>query len=69
MVGRFLQTLTVGVVKVAKLMSEETKLKLGERIGVAQIVRQEGWGGVPARQCGMLVKEAIRVAEQQMQRR
>ncbi len=59
----------MGVVKVAKVMSEETKMKLGERLGVAQLVREEGWGAVSARDCGMLVKEAIRLAEEQMQRR
>lgn len=52
----------------AKLMSEATKLKLGERLGVADIARREGWGGVPARQCGMLVREAIRYAEETMRR-
>ncbi|MCL5116363.1 MAG: lytic transglycosylase domain-containing protein [Firmicutes bacterium] len=57
-----------GVVSVAKLMSEETKMKLGERLGVDDIVRQEGWGGVPARQCGNLVREAIRLAEEELSR-
>lgn len=55
-----------GVVSLAKVMSEDTKMKLGERLGVAGIVRQEGWGGVPARQCGNLVREAIRLAEEQL---
>ncbi len=55
-----------GVVSMAKLMSEETKMKLGERLGVDDIVRQEGWGGVPARQCGNLVREAIRLAEEEL---
>ncbi len=58
----------VGVVSLAKLMSEETKIKLGERLGVAEIVRQEGWGGVPARQCGNLVREAVRLAEEELSR-
>ncbi len=56
------------MVSLAKLMSEETKLKLGERLGVDDIVREEGWGGVPARQCGMLVREAIRLAEEELSR-
>ncbi len=59
---------TVGVVSLAKLMSEETKMKLGERLGVAEIARQQGWGGVPARQCGNLVREAIRLAEEELSR-
>ncbi|MCY0877847.1 MAG: lytic transglycosylase domain-containing protein [Firmicutes bacterium] len=57
-----------GVVSMAKVMSEETKMKLGERLGVANIVRQEGWGGVPARECGNLVREAIRLAEEELRR-
>lgn len=57
-----------GVVSMAKLMSEETKLKLGERLGVAAIVRDQGWGDVPARQCGNLVREAIRLAEEELSR-
>ena len=39
-------------------------MKLGERLGVAEIAREEGWGGVPARQCGNLVRAAIRLAEE-----
>lgn len=57
-----------GVVSLAKLMSEETKMKLGERLGVAEIAREEGWGGVPARQCGNLVREAIKMAEEELSR-
>lgn len=52
----------------AKLMSETTKQKLGERLGVDRIVRESGWGAVPARQCGNLVREAIRLAEEELRR-
>ncbi|MCL4318570.1 MAG: hypothetical protein M1596_01535 [Firmicutes bacterium] len=51
----------------AKILSEATKIKLGERLGVDDIVRREGWGGVPARDCGNLVREAIRLAEEELQ--
>ncbi len=64
----FSQHSITGVVSLAKVMSEETKMKLGERLGVAEIARQEGWGGVPSRQCGNLVREAIRLAEEQLSR-
>ncbi len=50
----------------AKLMSDAMKRKLGERLGVSEIVRRQGWGGVPARECGNLVREAIRMAEEQL---
>jgi small acid-soluble spore protein F (minor alpha/beta-type SASP) len=56
------------VVIIGKIMSEATKLKLGERLGVDDIVRREGWGGVSARQCGMLVKEAVKLVEEQLKR-
>jgi len=52
--------------RLGKIMSDTTKLKLGERLGVDDIVRREGWGGVPARQCGNLVKEALKLAEEQL---
>lgn len=65
---RFSKHFPRGVVSTAKVMSEETKLKLSERLGIDDIVRQEGWGGVPARQCGNLVREAIRLAEEELAR-
>lgn len=50
-------------------MSEELKERLAERLGVADIVRREGWGGVPSRQCGNLVRMAIEVAERSLTER
>ncbi|CAB1128641.1 protein of unknown function [Candidatus Hydrogenisulfobacillus filiaventi] len=52
----------------AKILSEATKMKLGERLGVAELVRRGGWGEVPARQCGNLVREAVRLAEETLQK-
>ncbi|AUW93295.1 MAG: hypothetical protein OWR62_03145 [Sulfobacillus thermotolerans] len=60
-------TLVVGGGILAKILSEATKMKLSERLGVDDIVRREGWGAVPARECGNLVREAIRMAEEQLQ--
>lgn len=48
----------------AKLMSEQLKYELAKELGVADIVRREGWGGVPARDCGRLVQLAIQHAEE-----
>ncbi len=53
----------------AKLMSEELKMKLAERLGVADTVRREGWGAVSSRNCGNLVKLAIAEAEQRLAER
>jgi small acid-soluble spore protein F (minor alpha/beta-type SASP) len=53
----------------AKIMSEELKEKLAERLGVDGIVRLEGWGGVPSRHCGNLVRLAIEEAERNLGQR
>ena len=50
----------------AKLMSEQLKDVLAQRLGVAQIVQREGWGAVPSRECGSLVRAALEVAEQNL---
>lgn len=50
----------------AKLMSEQLKDRFAFDLGVQETVRREGWAGVPARECGSLVKLAIQFAEQQM---
>lgn len=49
-----------------KILSDDAKLKLSKRLGVAEVVEREGWGGVSARQCGSLVREALKLAEQQL---
>jgi len=44
-------------------MSDRLKWELARELGVDHIVAQEGWGGVPSRQCGNLVRLAIQRAE------
>ncbi|NLM46235.1 MAG: small, acid-soluble spore protein, alpha/beta type [Firmicutes bacterium] len=46
-----------------RIMSDALKEELAEELGVAEIVRREGWGGVSSRNCGNLVKLAIERAE------
>ncbi|NLN06345.1 MAG: small, acid-soluble spore protein, alpha/beta type [Firmicutes bacterium] len=46
-----------------RIMSDALKEELAEELGVAEIVRKEGWGGVSSRNCGNLVKLAIERAE------
>ncbi|HAA38253.1 MAG TPA: small, acid-soluble spore protein, alpha/beta type [Firmicutes bacterium] len=46
-----------------RIMSEALKEELAAELGVAHIVRQEGWGSVSSRDCGNLVKLAIERAE------
>lgn len=44
-------------------MSDALKWELAKELGVQDTVATEGWGGVPSRQCGMLVRMAIERAE------
>ncbi|MEW6623110.1 MAG: small, acid-soluble spore protein, alpha/beta type [Bacillota bacterium] len=48
----------------AKIMSEQLKYELAKELGVYNTVMNEGWGSVPSRECGNLVKLAIAKAEQ-----
>lgn len=50
----------------AKWMSERLKDRFAYDLGVQETVRRGGWGAVPARECGSLVRLAIELAEQQM---
>ncbi len=45
------------------LMSEALKQEIAKRLGVDEIVSSEGWGGVSARNCGNIVREAILMAD------
>lgn len=45
------------------ILSESLREELAREIGVHDIVKREGWGGVPSRQCGNLVAAAIKYAE------
>lgn len=47
-------------------MSDELKVALADELGVADLVRSEGWGSVSSRDCGRLVQKAIELAERQL---
>ncbi|MHB1420254.1 MAG: small, acid-soluble spore protein, alpha/beta type [Bacillota bacterium] len=49
-----------------QLMSDALKWELAKELGVDNIVSSEGWGGVPSRDCGNLVKMAIERAERSL---
>ncbi len=59
-------TLAWGGGLMGKILSDNTKQQLSKRLGVSDVVQREGWGGVSARQCGNLVREAIKYAEEQL---
>lgn len=49
-----------------KVMSETLKSEIARRLGVENVVANDGWGGVSSRNCGNIVREAIRMAEKSM---
>lgn len=48
------------------IMSERLKYEIAKELGVDQIVQSEGWGSVPSRECGNMVKKAIEIAERSL---
>jgi len=44
-------------------MSDALKHEIAKRLGVEETVAREGWGGVSAKNCGNIVREAIAMAE------
>ncbi len=50
----------------AKIMSEQLKYELAKELGVYDLVMREGWGSVPSRECGNLVRLAIAKAGQNL---
>lgn len=48
------------------IMSNSLKMEIAKELGIDQIVAQEGFGSVPSRQCGNMVKVAIEMAERNL---
>lgn len=51
------------------VMSESFKVELAKELGFYDVVQQEGWGGIKARDAGNMVRRAIEIAEQQLAER
>ena len=45
------------------LLSPQSKAIIARELGVAEIVARDGWGAVPTRQCGSVVRVALEHAE------
>ncbi len=50
----------------AKIMSDALRWEIAKELGVDHIVATEGWGAVPSRQCGNIVRKAIELAERSL---
>ncbi|MDP4085439.1 MAG: small, acid-soluble spore protein, alpha/beta type [Bacillota bacterium] len=48
------------------VMSERFKEELAKELGFYDVVKEEGWGGIRARDAGNMVKRAIELAQQQL---
>ena len=50
------------------IMSEELKEEIAKELGFYDTVKNEGWGGIRARDAGNMVKRAIEMAEENMEK-
>jgi small acid-soluble spore protein F (minor alpha/beta-type SASP) len=48
------------------IMSDAFKEELAKELGFYDVVQEEGWGGIKARDAGNMVKRAIEIAEQNL---
>ncbi|MED1206016.1 small, acid-soluble spore protein, alpha/beta type [Heyndrickxia acidicola] len=48
------------------IMSDQLKEELAKELGFYDVVQNEGWGGIKARDAGNMVKRAIEIAEMQL---
>lgn len=48
------------------IMSQSFKEELAKDLGFYDVVQQEGWGGIKARDAGNMVKRAIELAEEKL---
>lgn len=48
------------------IMSDRMKEEIAKELGFYDTVQQEGWGGIRARDAGNMVKRAIEMAEESM---
>ncbi len=48
------------------VMSDQLKMELAKELGFYDVVQEEGWGGIKARDAGNMVKRAIEMAERQL---
>jgi len=49
------------------MMSDQLKEEIAKELGFYDTVQREGWGGIRARDAGNMVKQAIKMAERQIQ--
>ncbi|MGY4691891.1 small, acid-soluble spore protein, alpha/beta type [Salibacterium sp. K-3] len=49
------------------IMSDQLKTEIAQELGFYDTVQREGWGGIKSRDAGNMVKQAVQMAEKNMQ--
>lgn len=50
-------------------MSPQLKEEIAKELGFYDVVKNEGWGGIRSRDAGNMVKRAIELANEQLQKK
>lgn len=50
------------------MMSDQLKEEIAKELGFYDTVQREGWGGIKARDAGNMVKRAIEMAEESIEK-
>ncbi|MHA6252911.1 small, acid-soluble spore protein, alpha/beta type [Oceanobacillus sp. CAU 1775] len=50
------------------MMSDQLKEEIAKELGFYDTVQREGWGGIKSRDAGNMVKRAIQMAEESVQK-
>lgn len=50
------------------MMSDQLKEEIAKELGFYDTVQKEGWGGIKSRDAGNMVKRAIEMAEESVQK-
>lgn len=50
------------------MMSDQLKEEIAKELGFYDTVQREGWGGIKSRDAGNMVKRAIEIAEESVQK-
>jgi len=51
------------------IMSDQLKEEIAKELGFYDTVKKEGWGGIRARDAGNMVKRAIEMAEENLEKK
>ncbi|GAA0467272.1 small, acid-soluble spore protein, alpha/beta type [Alkalibacillus silvisoli] len=51
-----------------KVMSDRFKEEVAKELGFYDTVQREGWGGIKSRDAGNMVKRAVEMAQEQMEK-